>query len=221
VKFLTDNTTASGVTRETNETTRDQEQSSALVEGFSERLGTFEGRLNKLASASDATSIQFASLGYQTSVEANAFLARECPGHAFGLLVDPHAVMEHIWETISGTDVLKRMEKLVKIKLSTVSEGIAISSFESPIPKFFSAPGRRVIKMNESYWSRITCWADWEEPNTGCKITLSDALSDFRAAHQQAIDIQLQSGTMFHNLCTLSLTDSVAFIEAFLTHVEN
>jgi hypothetical protein len=61
VKILTDNTTASGVTRETNETTRDQEQSSALVEGFSERLGTFEGRLNKLASASDATSIQFAS----------------------------------------------------------------------------------------------------------------------------------------------------------------
>jgi hypothetical protein len=113
------------------------------------------------------------------------------------------------------------MEKLVKIKLSTVSEGIAISSFEAPIPKFFSAPGHRVIKMNESYWSRITCWADWEEPNTGCKITLSDALSQFRTAHQQAIDIQLESGSTFHNLCTLSLTDSVAFIEAFLTHIEN
>jgi hypothetical protein len=221
VKILTDNTTTSGVTRETNEASRDQEQGSTLLEGFSERLGTFESRLNKLASASDATSIQFGSLGYRTSSEANAFLARECPGHAFGLLVDPHAVMEHIWETINGTDVLKRMEKLVKIKLTTVSEGIAISSFESPIPKFFSAPGHRVIKMNESYWSRITCWADWEEPNTGCKITLSDALSQFRSAHQQSIDIQLEPGSTFHNLCTLSLTDSVAFIEAFLTHVEN
>jgi hypothetical protein len=221
VKVLSDNTTTSGVTRETSGNTRDQEQDTSLLEGFSERLGTFEGRLNKLASASDATSIQFGSLGYRTSAEANAFLARECPGHAFGLLVDPHAVMEHIWETISGTDVLKRMEKLVKIKLTTVSEGIAISSFEAPIPKFFSAPGHRVIKMNESYWSRITCWADWEEPNTGCKITLSDALSQFRAAHQQAIDIQLEPGSTFHNLCTLSLTDSVAFIEAFLTHVEN
>jgi hypothetical protein len=109
----------------------------------------------------------------------------------------------------------------VKIKLSTVSEGIAISSFESPIPKFFSAPGPRVIKMNESYWSRIACWADWEEPNTGCKITLFDTLSQFRTAHKQAIDIQLESGSTFHNLCTLSLTDSVAFIEAFLTHIEN
>jgi hypothetical protein len=89
-----------------------QEESTPLIEGFSERLGTFEARLNKLASASDATSIQFGSLGYRTSSKANAFLARECPGHAFGLLVDPHAVMEHIWETISGTDVLKRMEKL-------------------------------------------------------------------------------------------------------------
>jgi hypothetical protein len=127
--------------------------------------------------------------------------------------------MEHIWETISGTDILKQMEKLVKIKLSTVLEGIAISSFESPILKFFSAPDHRVIEMNESYWSHITCWADWEEPNTGCKITLSDALSQFRSAHQQAI--QLESGSTFHKLCTLSLTDSVAFIEAFLTHIGN
>jgi hypothetical protein len=43
----------------------------------------------------------------------------------------------------------------------------------------------------------------------------------FRSAHQQAIDIQLKSGFTFHNLCTLYLTDSVAFIEAFLTHIKN
>jgi hypothetical protein len=53
---------------------------------------------------------------------------------------------------VERTGVLKRMEKLVKIELSMFSEEgiLAISSFESPIPKFFSAAGHRVIQMNES-----------------------------------------------------------------------
>jgi hypothetical protein len=119
VKILADSIITSATNPSSNASAPDHEGTS-LLEGFSDRLGTFESKLNKLASASDATSIQFGSLGYRTSSEANAFLARECPGHAFGLLVDPHAVMEHIWETINGTDVLKRMEKLVKIKLSTI-----------------------------------------------------------------------------------------------------
>ena len=129
--------------------------------------------------------------------------------------------MEHLWTTINGIDILKQMEKLTKIHLSTVSEGIAISSFEATIPKFFSAPGYRVVKMNESYWSRVGNWAEWEEPNTGCKVTLTSHLNAFRESHKEAIDIELEAGTKFHSLCVLSLTDSCSFVEAFFTHIEN
>ena len=133
-------------------------------------------------------------------MESNAYLAQECPGHSFGLLDDPHAVMEHLWTMINGIDSLKQMDKLKKIKLETVSEGIAISSFKGTILKFFTASGHCVVKMNESYWSPITAWAEWEESNTGCKVTLTNHLNAFRESHKEAIDIDLDPGSKFHSL---------------------
>ena len=192
-----------------------------LLEGICEGMGHLESKVQKVMASNDATAIQFSSLGFRTAVESNAYLAQECPGHSFGLLVDPHAVMEHLWTMINGIDILKQMEKLTKIKLETISEGIAISSFEATIPKFFTASGHRVVKMNELYWSRVTTWAEWEEPNTGCKVTLTDHLNAFQESHKEAIDIYLDPGSKFHSLCILALTDSCSFVESFLTHFEN
>jgi hypothetical protein len=39
---------------------------------------------------------------------------------------------------MTGINILKQMEKLTKIKLETVSNGIAISSFKATIPKFLT-----------------------------------------------------------------------------------
>jgi hypothetical protein len=59
--------------------------------------------------------IKFGSLGFRTPAEAFAFLAVECPSSAFGLLVDPHMVLEHVFANFNGINVLKTMETLCKI----------------------------------------------------------------------------------------------------------
>jgi hypothetical protein len=129
-----------------------------------DRLDLFEIKLGKELASTDTGAIKFGSLGFRTPVEAFALLAIECPSNAFGLLVDPHMVLKHVFANINGVNVLKSMETLCKIKLTTVSEGLAISSFERDIPKFFSVAGHRVVKSNESYWSKIVrldsgwCW---------------------------------------------------------------
>jgi hypothetical protein len=66
------------------------------------------------------------------------------------------------------------MQKLTTIKLETVFKGIVISCFKATIPEFFTAAGHQVVKVNESHWLRVLTWAAWEEPNTGCKMTLTD-----------------------------------------------
>ena len=83
-----------------------------LLEGICEGMGHLESKVQKVMASNDATAIQFLSLGFWMASESNAYLVLEwSPSHTFGLLVDPHAVMEHLWTTTNGIDILKQMEK--------------------------------------------------------------------------------------------------------------
>jgi hypothetical protein len=108
-----------------------------------------------------------------------------------------------------------------KIKLENVSEGITISSLEATIPKLLTAAGHRVVKMNQSHWMLVLTWREWEEPNAGYKVTLTDHLNAIRESHKEAINIDLEPGSKFHSLCILALTDSCSFLESFLNHFDN
>jgi hypothetical protein len=116
--------------------------------------------------------------------------------------------------------VLKSMETLCKIKLTTVSEGLAILSFERDIPKFFSVAGHQVVKSNESYWSKIANWAEWDLPEMGFWVVLTAELLSFKESHLEAIEMEFDPGTRMHNICLLSLTQTVSFISRMLTHFE-
>jgi hypothetical protein len=108
----------------------------SVSQAFSDRLDRFVFKLGKTLDATDTDAIKFGSLGSRTPAEAFAFLAIECPPDTFGLMIDPRMVLEHVFANINGINVLKSMETLHKIKLTTISEGFAISSFERDIPKF-------------------------------------------------------------------------------------
>jgi hypothetical protein len=109
-------------------------------------------------------------------------------------------VLEHVSANINGVNVLKSMETLCKIKLTTVSEGLAISSFERDIPKFFSVAGHRVVKSNESYWNKIANWGEWDLPETGFWVVLAAELLSFKELHLEAIEMEFDPGTWMHNL---------------------
>jgi hypothetical protein len=69
--------------------------------------------------------------------------------------------------------------------------------------------------------ARVLKWGEWEKPNTGCKVTLTDHRNAFRESHKEAVNIDLELGSKFHSLCILALTDSCSFVESFLTHIKN
>ena len=191
-----------------------------MVSGMSVRLEAVETKLDRTIASVDSTSVQFGGLGLRSFGEGCAFLAKECPGHGFGLIVDPHMVMEHIFATTNGIDVLSNMQKLYKIKLSTVAEGLALSSFENPIPKYLTTPGARIIKNNESYWSKVPDWSTWDEPETGARIVLLNGLLDFRETHREAIEMQLEPGSRMANLALLSSTEVCGYIEGLTNHID-
>eukprot|EP00978_Attheya_sp_CCMP212_P035422 scaffold154164_cov26-Attheya_sp.AAC.1 len=105
------------------------------------RVDKVEIELSHLIASTDEQAIKFASMGFRRSEESVSWLATHSPSNDFGIFVDAHMVLEHIHYTLHGTDALKRLESLYKLKIDTISQGLAITSFENTIPIFFQVLG--------------------------------------------------------------------------------
>jgi hypothetical protein len=108
-------------------------------------------------------------LGFQTISESNAWLEANLPNHWPGLIVDVRAVFEHIHHAIEGIDTITTMDRLYKIKVSCIADGLSMTSFDSKTPKLFSTThGHRVLLMDASYYfDNITSHAEWSNSATG------------------------------------------------------
>jgi hypothetical protein len=60
------------------------------------------------------------------------------PSHPAGLIVDIHAVLERVHHSMSNISTLHVMQQLVKIKMQSIANGSAITSYNQKITKFFS-----------------------------------------------------------------------------------
>ena len=89
--------------------------------------------------ASEGEGVAFHNLGFQSRSEANAWLELNAPKNQFGFIVDFHTIMEHIHQQITGNDSLASLGKLFKLKLRTMSESVAMTSFEVQSPRFLTA----------------------------------------------------------------------------------
>ena len=63
--------------------------------------------------------ILFHQLGFCGPEEADAWVEQHWPSGRYGLVVDFHIMMEHIFQKIKGIDVLARLEKVHKIQVGS------------------------------------------------------------------------------------------------------
>lgn len=95
----------------------------------------------------------FCGLHFKSKDESDSWLLRYSPGSGFGLIVDAHAVCEHMYSLMFAKDsTLSGLYDFAKIKLKTHSEGIQVMSFDRKLPKLFHKSQHfRVVKNTDSY----------------------------------------------------------------------
>jgi hypothetical protein len=185
------------------------------------RIDSLEKKLNGLVAKSDERAIMFSGLGFLSMGDSNAWLEMEQRRHQSGLVVDVHMVFEHIFHAINGIDTLGIMEKLYKIKVLTIADSLAMTSFDAKTPKYFSKQkGHYVLKMDASYFDAITTHADWSDGATGYKKRLQEALPEFAISHGQFIDHAVSIGSKAHTVAQSALTESVAWITGFVQFID-
>ena len=141
-----------------------------------DKILKLQDKVNKLkAKAVDV--ILFHKLGFRNPEEANAWVEEHCPTGRFGLVIDFHTMMEHIYQKIKGIDALTRLEKVHKIQVGSNSKAVAIASFKVMVPRFFSKTGdHEVYEDKDSYFSNIKSHSLWDNPLSGHKLTFHQYL---------------------------------------------
>jgi len=174
-------------------------------------------RLNKFDNLNDSDSIKFGGMGLRSKREVITWLAINSPRERGGLVVDFHTLMEHIHHSTTGSDAIAKLNGLYKLKIGTISQGLAITSFDCNIPKFFSKSAyHRVVKDFQSHFDQITDFDLWDQANDGYKDTLKAQVLEFQVSHTQHIDEELVAGSKIHTLAILSLSASVTFTTALV-----
>jgi hypothetical protein len=185
------------------------------------RVDLMEQKVLGLISKSDERAIQFANLGFLSSMDSNAWLAKELPRYQSGLIVDAHMVFENVYHAINGFDTLATMEKLYKIKVSCIADSVAMTSFENKIPKYFAKEnGIKVLKQDASYFNAITSHSDWSDAETGFKVRLQETMAEFEVSHAALIDQAVENGSKAHVLAHAALTESVAWVIKFIQFID-
>ena len=174
----------------------------------------------KLEKGESIDGIRYGGVSFERPEDVRAWIHVNMDLSDVGYIVDPHTVMEHVYANLVGEDFLSTFQKLHKLEIETLSQGLMMTSYQQPVPKLFSTGKIKVVKEDSSFLDRIISWDDWDYPDTGMRAVLSSELDAFSESHQRIVDSTLQDGSPAHTLAILSATESVAWLESLMTFVD-
>jgi hypothetical protein len=223
-------------TTQVNEATRGiQTMTTGVVDTLPAKLDEVLDRVNALAqqvtqlrAESENESIKFFGLGFRDAKDAEVWANTHLEDCSYGIIVDAHLVMEHVYIAIAETDnTLTKMQQLYKLSIDNMTQGTAISSFESRVPKFFSKSssitGAMLRKKGISHFDQIQSYKDWSETGHGFQQRLKDELRLFATAHTSLINDAFlsQTDSKAYALAKYALAELLAWIAQLSTYMDD
>jgi hypothetical protein len=200
----------------------DGERASVILARLEKRFEAMDVKVGKLLAKGDDLAIKFSGLGFTKPPDANSWLKKELPHHPAGLIVDAHMVFERVFYNMDNSDTLQPLQQCYKIKVTTIADGVAITSFDSKMPKFFSrSHGHKVVKSDGSFFDAIGSYQEWDDPATGYHIRLQEELANFEDIHGTYLEEYFAYKTgQGNSISPLALTESMGWIEGLVTFID-
>jgi hypothetical protein len=183
-------------------------------------MGEMSRKIDELIADTHQDAIKFNGFGFRRYEDAAAWLEAHSPDHKFGLIVDVHMVFEHLYSSAEKT--VPALQQLKKIEMTDMSQGIAVSSFDQPIPKLLCEyTGYSVVLVDESYFDRVKSFKEWDTPHTGYRARLKQDLRSFELSHKQLVLNNTLPSSSLQAVASLSRTYSISWIEAFIIFIDD
>lgn len=184
-------------------------------------------RVDNVVEGREAKAIKFFGVTFRGHTEAESWVFDNLDNESFGLIVDVHLVLEHVYhQAFSDDGSVKELNGLFKIKIDNITQGLAISSFDCSMPKFFSvAPSAankkpKIRKPDSSHFDNIDNYEDWDLPIMGFRAKLKDHLEEFEETHVRMIGEVLSPDEPAYRIATMSVQTSVSWIQSFIAYLD-
>jgi hypothetical protein len=189
-------------------------------------IHTMISRIDNLSEGKDSKAIDFFGLTFRSHMDAESWVFENLEA-SYGLIVDAHLVMEHVfYHAFSEDGALKELNSLFKIKIDNLTQGLAMASFDTRMPKFFSVPAQslnkkpKVKKPDSSHFENIDSYEDWDLPVMGFRSKLKDQFQEFEETHVRMIKELLAPDDPAYRVATMSVAASVGWLQKFVTYID-
>ena len=134
----------------------------------------------------DKNRILYKNLGFKSLKNTAAWLQIHINLCQSGFVMNFHLLQRHIWRNITQTDAMKTMTEVYKLKLTTVSEAVAINSFEVNITRFLNKTGGsyKNVKLDD-FLSKISSFEIWDNYIAGYKELWKENLKNLERNNQR------------------------------------
>jgi hypothetical protein len=194
---------------------------SGIPQALLDRLSRLDETVAGLTADQDSEAIRFAGLGFRSMKDANAWMAIHMPSGCGGLVVDVHIVLEHISTAVGTQDLIKRLERIYKIDLTNLTEAVAISSFESRLPKYFTKKSHvGTTNLDTSCLEQITSYENWVDPNFGFALNLKEELVLFEESHRADLENQWDQDSPAYTVAIQALGASVEWVSGLIQFID-
>jgi hypothetical protein len=93
-------------------------------------------------------------------------------------------VSEQVFYNMDNSDTLQQLQQCYKIEGTMIADGVAITSFDSKMPKFFlQSHSHKVVKSDGLFFDAIGSYQEWDNPAMGYHIRLQEELANFEDIH--------------------------------------
>lgn len=190
-------------------------------------IKTIVHRVDNVVEGKETKAIKFFGLTFRGHLEAEGWVLEHLDNESFGLIVDVHLVLEHVYHSaFSDEGALKDLNGLYKLKIDNLTQGLAISSFDFAMPRFFSVTAStankkpKIKKPDSSHFDNIDSYDDWDLPLMGFRAKLKDHLEEFEETHVRMIGEVLDSEDPAYRIATMSVQASVGWIQNFVSYLD-
>ena len=197
------------------------------LDGLTEEVKRLQSQVTKLLAESDTEAVKFCDLGFRQLSDVKLWRETELKNKSYGLIVDVHLVLEHVYAMVySGSPDLGDTDlvNLRKIQITNMIDGMAFRSFRHRIPKYFSKNSQQglvILKDNESYLDCLPSFEKWNDPTTGGRAVLKEALESFRISFHRIIAERLDQSSRAYQVACLACTLSTTWLTELMSFMED
>lgn len=188
--------------------------------GWESRIEDLENKFEAYMKMQETETIKFFNLGFKDFNDAVAWLHTNHALDDFGLLVDPHMVMEHIYQQLAEEDILKSLQTFYKLKIEDINQGIAITSFQNKIWRFLDPSSMQTVPKDKSYFANIPDFKVWSRTIDGKKKIFKQQLTEFVKNHKQHLENKLSVNDPMYQLALHSLLETKTFVLGLFEFME-